>query len=94
MINTSDLFRPCPDPEVNDHECTLDFPTNHSGGFITFSSDVKLKESTPCNTDGCVYNDWFDYRRGIVYTGGSAFPWTQLGYTYDWADDAPSLHVA
>lgn len=93
LVNVSDLFRPCPDPETNDHECELDYPTNHSGGFLAFDEEMLLFESSACSTDGCIYDDWFDNRRGIVYTGSGAFPWTQLGYTYDWASNAPAGHV-
>ncbi len=89
MVNPEDIFRPCPDPEINDHECALDFPSEHSGELITFNDETKLYESAPCEEDGCTYDSWFDHRRNIVYTGDSAFPWTQLGYTYDWGLDAP-----
>ncbi len=93
LVNTADLFRPCPDPEVNDHECALDFPTNHAGAFLTFDPTVLLRESSACSTDGCTYDTWFENRRNSVYTGSNAFPWTQLGYTYDWASNAPVGHV-
>lgn len=93
MVNTGDMFRPCPDPEINDHECELDFPTDSSGNFLAFDENVKIKESSACATDGCTYNVWFANRQSTVYTGSSAFPWTQLGYTYDWAFDAPEKHI-
>jgi hypothetical protein len=92
-VNIADLFRPCPDPEINDHECELDFPTNHSGGFLAFDDSVKIRESEACANDGCIYDDWFENRRNIVYTGANSFPWTQLGYTYDWASDAPDGNI-
>jgi len=92
-VNITDMFRPCPDPEINDHECVLDFPTNHAGGFLAFDPAMLIKESSACSTDGCTYDAWFDNRREIVYTGANAFPFTQLGYTYDWASDAPAGHI-
>ena len=30
------------------------------------------------------YYTWFTNRIGTVYSGSGAFPWTSLGYTYDW----------
>lgn len=93
LVNVADTFRPCPDPEVNDHECELDYPTNYSGDLIEFDPATLIWESTACNAAGCIYNDWFDNRRATVYTGASAFPFTQLGYTYDWGVDAPAMHI-
>lgn len=93
MVNPEDIFRPCPDPEINDHECALDFPSEHSGELIAFDENTKLYESAPCEEDGCTYDSWFEHRRNIVYAGDGAFPWTQLGYTYDWAIDAPYGNV-
>ena len=93
LVDPADLFRPCPDPEVNDHECELDYPTNHSGGLLIFDPAELIFESAACSTDGCTYEQWFENRRQTAYTGDNPFPWTQLGYTYDWATDAPPMSV-
>jgi hypothetical protein len=33
---------------------------------------------------GADYYTWFTNRVGTVFAGTNAFPWTSLGYTYDW----------
>ncbi|MBK8254568.1 MAG: hypothetical protein IPK82_18110 [Polyangiaceae bacterium] len=61
-----DLFRPCPDPEITDHECGVDFPApstrvSVSAEHVTWFTDLKSKSY-----------------------GAQGYPWTRLGYTYDW----------
>jgi hypothetical protein len=63
-VNPNDLFRPCPDPEVTDTRCELEFPT----GFLTVSAN---------------YANWFVRLYSQSY-GANGYPWTRLGYTYDW----------
>ncbi len=79
------LFRPSPDPEISDHEAELTFRTANE--FIAVPSG---------------YQHWFyaQYDQRYQYQGqpialnstetSSAlpYPWTQLGYTYDWGDRA------
>lgn len=79
------LFRPSPDPEITDHEAEL-----------TFRPDSEFV-SVPI-----AYQHWFyaQYDQRYQYQGqpiaidGAAppsalpYPWTQLGYTYDWGDRA------
>jgi len=60
------LYRPCPDPEVTDQECGLEFP--RGGGNL-----VVLDE----------YQRWFENQKESSY-GEGGYPWTRLGYTYDW----------
>lgn len=77
------LFRPSPDPEITDHEAEL--------GFRTASEFVAVPSS---------YQHWFyaQYDQRYQYQGqpivptatpeALPYPWTQLGYTYDWGDRA------
>lgn len=76
-VRPDDLFRPCPDNETNDTECDLSLPRN--------------VDST--------YRLWFNNLRAVQYVdcsdtlfGNAGYPWTQLGYTYDWNPENPS-HV-
>lgn len=62
LVRPDDLFRPCPDREIDDNRCELDFP----GG-----TDPE-------------HMRWFRHRRGTSYDGENLYPWTRLGYTYDW----------
>jgi hypothetical protein len=64
-VKPQDLFRPCPDLEINDSHCDLCFPVN-----------------TPIE-----HADWFNENRLKSYYKSDLYdqyPWTQLGYTYDW----------
>ena len=66
-VETADLFRPSPDPEITDQEAELDFrpPTKRTA----LSAD---------------YVEWFNNLKETMYSGRTPYPWTRLGYTYDW----------
>jgi hypothetical protein len=66
-VKPADLFRPCADPEISDHECELDFP------------------ASPVATINQSHIDWFNKLKGQSY-GERGYPWTRLGYTYDWGN--------
>ena len=60
-VSPDDLWRPCPDPEIDDRSCQRQFPENVS----------------------------IEHKRSIVELmlssyGANGYPWTRLGYTYDW----------
>lgn len=74
-VQQKDMFRPCPDNETNDTGCDLSLPSN-------------VEEN---------YRSWFNKTRAIQYVdcadstfGLAGYPWTQLGYTYDWSPDNPT----
>jgi hypothetical protein len=72
LVDPRDLFRPCPDPEITDRRCELDFRLT---GFLTASQS---------------YVTWFNDQKSQSY-GPKGYPWTRLGYTYDWGDS--SRHI-
>lgn len=64
-VREKDLFRPCPDKEITDNSCGLDFPAD-------------------CDS---LHKLWINEQRiSRFFTTDTAwrFPWTELGYTYDW----------
>ena len=61
-VRPDDLFRPCPDSEIDDNRCDLDFPVG---------TDAE-------------HRHWFKHRQKNSYGGENRYPWTRLGYTYDW----------
>ncbi len=93
-VSPQDMFRPCPDPEITDRECQAEFP---SDPFRTFSSTelVRATEGPGWNVF-MNYTGWFNNRKNYIYTNArnypasSPYPWTRLGYTYDWGS---SNHV-
>lgn len=82
----SDLFRPSPDPEIVDHEADVDFPTA-TGKFLSFSATTITEWDNTANADKVyTYEQWFNQRKDMVYSGDNPYPWTRLGYTYDWGN--------
>lgn len=63
------LFRPSPDPEVNDNHASLHFP-----------------DSVPQH-----YRQWFAANITFSYHSATPYPWTRLGYTYDWHRGAATV---
>jgi hypothetical protein len=65
------MFRPSPDPEIDDTSAGLDFPPGTSQ----------------------MHMDWITDLRATSY-GPDGYPWTQLGYTYDWAPDSNEVGLS
>lgn len=73
-VSPEDLFRPCADPAINDTACALDEePLGRYAGAAALPGDH-------------AYRAWFEERHALSYEGDWRFPWTRLGYTYDWGD--------
>ena len=64
-VKPSDLFRPCPDKEIDDNSCSLCFPAEADSAHIAWIDGNRISRYYEC--------DLYD-----------KYPWTQLGYTYDW----------
>jgi hypothetical protein len=106
-VSPTNIFRPSSDPEVTDQEAELTFPTD---GFRKFDDSVLVYSEMPCDTSRCTsctpsgkcgmtsYRNWFDNRREYVYSKtdvNDPYPWTGLGYTYDWGNPAaPHIGVS
>jgi hypothetical protein len=103
-ISPANLFRPSPDPEVTDQEAELAFPLD---GFRKYDDGALVYSEMPCDAAYCSictgsgkcgmtsYRNWFDNRRAHVYTLPTPYPWTGLGYTYDWGNPvAPHIGVS
>ncbi len=64
-VKPSDMFRPCPDKEINDRSCSTCFPDDASKEYISWFNESRISRYYACK----LYDQ---------------YPWTQLGYTYDW----------
>ncbi len=64
-VRPADLFRPCPDAEITDRNCSLCFPENVNAGHKAWINANRVSRYYSCE----LYDK---------------YPWTQLGYTYDW----------
>ena len=70
-VSPQDLFRPSADAEVTDHESELQFPD--VPGVFSVSE---------------TYQQWYQQTKSRRYKpkAGPPYPWTRLGYTYDWGN--------
>lgn len=84
-VSPKDLYRPCPDSDISDTVCETQFPADP---FRILDANNKIRA-----TEGLAvpvfktYTAWFNNRTRNVYTAtesSDAYPWTRLGYTYDW----------
>ncbi|MBT8232652.1 MAG: hypothetical protein HKO66_09615 [Saprospiraceae bacterium] len=74
-VKPEDLFRPCPDSETSDTKCNLSLPADVSEEYRKWFNDLRAVQYRDC-TD-TLYHEL-------------GYPWTQLGYTYDWSDENES----
>jgi len=88
-VSPHDLFRPCPDTEISDTVCETGFPTDVFR-MLDLSNKVRATEGSDYGVFK-TYSSWFNNRTRNIYTSGaSPYPWSRLGYTYDWGS---SNHV-
>lgn len=71
-VNPEDLFRPSPDPEINDTR-----------------ADLSLKYSVSEE-----HRTWFNNTIMSLYFGKKNYPWTRLGYTYDWGNPQSEIGLS
>lgn len=72
-VKPKDMFRPCPDPEIDDTACDL------------------------CSTSDTTHVEWMNSNRLWSYYKESLhkqYPWTQLGYTYDWNPESSEVGLS
>jgi hypothetical protein len=91
-VDPHDFFRPCPDPEVNDHECQVNLTTGtvERGGGCPWSAarQPRGQESGSFVKVESDHLRWMCDNWTSSYPPGNprgSYPWTALGYTYDWA---------
>jgi len=85
-VQPKDLFRPCHDPEITDHACE-----------ITYRNPVGSGAQLRAHSVSALHREWINHRVATVYTMPpvteecnatcalkSVYPWTRMGYTYDW----------
>lgn len=79
-VDPADLFRPCADPDITLPSCPLASPLRTEGEAVWWACDPD--DDDPHARWMCT--TWVN-RYGASETQ-SRFPWTALGYTYDWAN--------
>ena len=87
-VSPKDLFRPCPDAEISDTTCELDFPSDPFRPVDP--TRLVMAGSGPSRGTFMSYPDWFANQARYSYgPDGGAYPWTRMGYTYDWGGASP-----
>jgi len=76
-----DLFRPSPDTGITDHKAILDLPPTPYKYEILGNEYNEYLEWFEMN-----YKNWFNDLKNKSYEK-NGFPWTRLGYTFDWGRD-------
>ena len=81
-VDPADLFRPSADPEITDHEAELSAPV--SSRYITVSES---------------HTQWMQTTQASIYgapgdPNDRGYPWTRLGYTYDWGNPASEIGLS
>ena len=69
VVQTSDIFRPCPDPDITKTVCNQSLSPNVNPRYLY----------------------WFAQNVLSSYKIPGGYPWTRLGYTYDWYPDSPEM---
>jgi len=64
-VKPADMFRPCPDKEINDKRCEICFPPDIDPEHANWINNSRIDRYYNCDL----------YQQ---------YPWTELGYTYDW----------
>ncbi len=57
------------------------------------TNDTKSELYFRADTDSA-HIKWFNSRLGYVYSGSSPYPWTRLGYTYDWGSKSDEIGLS
>lgn len=97
-VDPGNLFRPCPDPEITDHESELSTRVGTTEYWV-YPSDVNpfiqidpfaLFQDAGWKVSQ-TFKEWYRDRAKSMYsTEGDistwGWPWTRLGYTYDWGN--------
>lgn len=80
-VDPADLFRPAPDGEIDDSVAELELP-----GPDHFASQQAYE----------FHRDWYNLQLSLQnYDDPSkGYPWTRLGYTYDWANPASEVGLS
>lgn len=91
-VDPADVFRPCPDPEISDHECQVEIPMIDRAAppdtpTGPWDCSAKRQVSDRFVTVNPDHLQWMCYNWTLSYGSDDPFdnyPWTALGYTYDW----------
>ena len=90
-VDPADLFRPCPDPEIFDHECLVEVPlVGRDPERRPWDCSIdKPQVAGRFVTVDPEHLLWMCTNWAVSYGNDEPldnYPWTALGYTYDWGN--------
>ncbi len=88
-VDPTDVFRPCPDPEITDHQCQVEIPVVNRDAEKPWDCTLKRQVSGKYVTVHPGHLQWMCYNWTLSYASDDPlknYPWTALGYTYDWGN--------
>lgn len=91
-VDPKDFFRPCADPEITDRECTLNLTTQQAPeGQCPWASSYEDQASARWVSVTEQHLDWMcnNWSKSFPSDPKKGYPWTSLGYTYDWGQPSP-----
>jgi hypothetical protein len=91
-IDPRDFFRPCADPEITDRECTLNLTVQASPpGQCPWQDSLPDQTSAKWVQVSQDHLGWMcdNWSRSFPANPHDGYPWTGLGYTYDWGQPNP-----
>jgi len=91
-VDPRDLFRPCPDPEITDTECQAEIPRAAStpGASAMDQPPWRCPPGDVVEISGAAlavpkaHLEWMCNTWESSYRKCTKYPWTALGYSYDW----------
>lgn len=86
-VSPANLVRPAIDPSITSHELETSFPVTMQTVPLTYTAVVPNQEPAPGFSATTDYTTWFLNRESAIFSPaiqGGPYPWTGLGYTYDW----------
>lgn len=93
-VAPSDMLRPAIDPRIGTHELETSFFVTLQTVPLTPAPALPGNPGCPDCPPASSYAGWFLGRQASIFrldAGYTPYPWTGLGYTYDWTPGAPDV---
>lgn len=93
-VSPATLLRPAIDPRTDTHELETSFPLTLQNVPLTPAPVLPKDPPGPGFSSVPDYAAWFLDRQSVIYNftvSGGPYPWTGLGYTYNWNPAAPDV---
>lgn len=86
-VSPANLVRPAIDPGISSHEAETVFPLSMQVVPVSNPAVLPKEAPAPGFSPATNYASWFLNRESAIFNpgiSGGPYPWTGLGYTYNW----------